>query len=37
MTEDGPKSSLWARCRVERVEPPGRIDRILGSARSRFE
>jgi hypothetical protein len=37
MTEDGLKSSLWARCRVERIEPPGRVDRILGSARTRFE
>ncbi len=37
MTEEGLKSSLWARCRVERIEPPGRIDRILGSARTRFE
>jgi Domain of unknown function (DUF4158) len=37
MAEEGLKSSLWARCRVERIEPPGRIDRILGSARTRFE
>ena len=37
MTEEGLKSSLWARCRMERIEPPGRVDRILGSARSRFE
>ncbi len=37
MTEECLKSSLWSRCRVERIEPPGRVDRILGSARTRFE
>lgn len=25
------------RCRSERVEPPGRVDRIIGSARASFE
>lgn len=37
LTDEGLKSSLWARCRAERIEPPGRTDRILGSARNRFE
>jgi hypothetical protein len=37
MTEEGLRNSLWARCRVERIEPPGRVDRIVGSARTRFE
>jgi Domain of unknown function (DUF4158) len=31
------REALLVRCRVERVEPPGRIDWIIGSARSMFE
>lgn len=29
--------ALLVRCRSERIEPPGRIDRILGTARTAFE
>lgn len=29
--------ALLVRCRAERLEPPGRPDRIIGSARTRFE
>ncbi|WP_328401152.1 DUF4158 domain-containing protein [Nocardia sp. NBC_00403] len=29
--------ALLVRCRAERIEPPGRIDRIIGSARTTFE
>lgn len=29
--------ALLVRCRVERLEPPGRPERIIGSARTRFE
>jgi hypothetical protein len=28
------REALLARCRVERVEPPGRVDRIIGAARA---
>jgi hypothetical protein len=31
------RQALLVRCRAERVEPPGRIDRIIGSARTTFE
>ncbi len=31
------REALLVRCRVERIEPPGRIDRIVGSARATFE
>ncbi|WP_072691401.1 Tn3 family transposase [Rhodococcus marinonascens] len=31
------RQALLVRCRAERVEPPGRIDRIIGSARTAFE
>jgi hypothetical protein len=31
------RQALLVRCRAERIEPPGRIDRIIGSARSTFE
>jgi hypothetical protein len=37
MTGEGLKTALWARCRVERIEPPGRTERIVGSAWTRFE
>jgi hypothetical protein len=31
------REAILARCRADRVEPPGRIDRILGKARASFE
>ena len=31
------REALVVRCRAERIEPPGRVDRIVGSARARFE
>jgi TnpA family transposase len=31
------RDALLVRCRAERLEPPGRADRIIGSARNRFE
>ncbi|MGB7962260.1 MAG: Tn3 family transposase [Propionicimonas sp.] len=31
------REALLGRCRALRVEPPGRVDRILGAARSLFE
>jgi hypothetical protein len=31
------REALLVRCRAERLEPPGRIDRIVGSARAAFE
>lgn len=31
------RQALLVRCRGERIEPPGRIDRIVGSARASFE
>jgi hypothetical protein len=31
------REALLVRCRAERIEPPGRIDRIIGSARTTFE
>jgi len=35
--EDRVREALLARCRAERIEPPGRIARIVGSARAAFE
>ncbi len=32
LREERLRSALLARCRAERIEPPGRIERILGSA-----
>lgn len=37
MREAPLREALLARCRADRVEPPGRLERIVGSARSRFE
>jgi Domain of unknown function (DUF4158) len=37
LREERLRSALLARCRAERIEPPGRIDRILASAESAFE
>lgn len=31
------REAVLVRCRTERIEPPGRIDRIVGSARAAFE
>lgn len=31
------REALLVRCRTERLEPPGRIDRIVGSARAMFD
>lgn len=31
------REALLVRCRAERLEPPGRIERIIGSARAAFE
>jgi hypothetical protein len=31
------REALLVRCRAERIEPPGRADRIVGSARASFE
>jgi hypothetical protein len=31
------REAVLVRCRVERIEPPGRMDRIIGSARGVFE
>lgn len=31
------REALLVRCRTERIEPPGRLDRIIGSARTAFE
>jgi hypothetical protein len=31
------REAVLVRCRAERIEPPGRVDRIIGSARAVFE
>ena len=31
------REALLVRCRTEKIEPPGRIERIIGSARAAFE
>jgi hypothetical protein len=31
------REALLVRCRSERIEPPGRVERVLGSARAAFE
>jgi hypothetical protein len=31
------REALLVRCRAERIEPPGRVERIVGSARATFE
>jgi Domain of unknown function (DUF4158) len=35
LSEDRLREALLARCRSERIEPPARVDRILGAARPR--
>ncbi|MGW9307001.1 Tn3 family transposase [Saccharomonospora azurea] len=37
LREEQLRAALLVRCRTERIEPPGRIDRIVGSARAAFE
>jgi hypothetical protein len=37
LTDEGFRAALLRRCRTKKIEPPGRIERILGSARRRFE
>lgn len=34
LSEDGLRESLLAHCRTEHIEPPGRIERIVGAARA---
>ena len=31
------REALLVRCRADRIEPPGRVERIIGSARATFE
>ena len=31
------REALWARCRLERLEPPGRVERLIGAAQAVFE
>src|SRR5262249_8925170 len=28
------REALWARCRLERIEPPGRVERLIGAAQA---
>ncbi|GIN04698.1 hypothetical protein Pve01_63560 [Planomonospora venezuelensis] len=37
LREEHLREALLVRCRAERLEPPGRPERIIGSARTRFE
>lgn len=37
LNEERVREALWARCRAERIEPPGRVDRIIGAAQAAFE
>jgi hypothetical protein len=36
-TDEGLRAALLRRCRTLKIEPPGRLDRIAGSGRARFE
>ncbi|WP_326640051.1 Tn3 family transposase [Streptosporangium sp. NBC_01755] len=36
-TDEGLRAALLARCRTLKIEPPGRVDRIAGAGRARFE
>ncbi|MFE3455619.1 hypothetical protein ACFXJ8_42595 [Nonomuraea sp. NPDC059194] len=36
-TDEGLRSALLRRCRTLKSEPPGRVDRIVGAGRARFE
>lgn len=37
LTDDGVRAAMLARCRKLSIEPPGRLERIVGGARSRFD
>jgi len=37
LSEDRLREALLARCRAERIEPPGRLDRILAAAAAAFD
>jgi TnpA family transposase len=37
LNDEGVRAALLARCRKLGIEPPGRLERILGGARSRFD
>jgi TnpA family transposase len=37
LNDERVREALLARCRAERIEPPGRTDRIVGAARATFE
>jgi hypothetical protein len=37
LREERLRRALLARCRAERIEPPGRVERILGAAEASFE
>jgi TnpA family transposase len=37
VSEERRREALLSRCRADRVEPPGRIERILGAAQATFE
>lgn len=37
LSEERLRDAVLVRCRAEHIEPPGRLDRIVGSARSTFE
>lgn len=37
LTDDGVRAAMLARCRKLGIEPPGRLERIVGGARSRFD
>ena len=37
LREEHLREAVLVRCRAERLEPPGRVDRIIGSARASFE
>ncbi|WP_249349705.1 DUF4158 domain-containing protein [Microbispora sp. H10836] len=36
-TDEGLRAALLRRCRTLKIEPPGRVDRIVGAGRARFE
>ena len=35
LNDERVREALWARCRLERIEPPGRADRIIGAAQTK--
>jgi hypothetical protein len=37
LTDEGLRVALLSRCRKLRIEPPGRVERIMGACRARFE